>query len=347
MIKAAIVGATGYAGAELVRLLAQHRQVELVALTSHSYSGQSFEQVYPHFRNQMKLVCAGDDLAPIVDQADVVFFALPHGHVAQKVDAEALQKTRIIDLGADFRLDDAAEYEHWYGLAHPNAPLLEQAVYGLPEWYRDEIRAARLIANPGCYPTCSALALAPLLKAGLVQSESIIIDAKSGVTGAGRALALGHHFNECNESIKAYGIATHRHTPEIEQTLRTVSGKPVTLTFTPHLVPMNRGILATIYANLAPGATDSDLRAAYETTYQNEPFVRLLPEGAYPETRWVKGSNFCDIGFRVDTRSNRVIVVASIDNLVKGAAGQAIQNMNLMFGLEETAGLESFPIFPA
>ena len=347
MIKAAIVGATGYAGAELVRLLAQHRQVELVALTSHSYSGQSFEQVYPHFRNQIDRVCLGDDLAPVLDRADVIFFALPHGHVAQKVDAAALQKVRVIDLGADFRLEDAAEYERWYGLAHPNAALLNEAVYGLPEWRRAEIINARLIANPGCYPTCSALALAPLLKAGLIQPEGIIIDAKSGVTGAGRALALGHHFNECNESIKAYGIASHRHTPEIEQTLRTVSGQPVTLTFTPHLVPMNRGILATIYAGLADGVKDSDLRAAYENAYGNEPFVRLLPDGAYPETRWVKGSNFCDIGFRVDARSNRLIVVAAIDNLVKGAAGQAVQNMNLMFELDETAGLEALPLFPA
>lgn len=345
-VKACVVGATGYAGAELVRLLAQHPQVELTAITSHSYVGQPLEQVYPNFAKRIPLICEGEAIEPLVEQADILFFALPHGHVAQKIDADLLTRTRVVDLGADFRLQSADVYEHWYGLAHPKPELLAQAIYGLPEWCRERIKKARLIANPGCYPTCSALAIAPLLQKGWIDPNSIIIDAKSGVTGAGRALALGHHFSECNESIKAYGVASHRHTPEIEQTLGNIANMPVTLNFTPHLVPMNRGILATIYANLTDSVTEQEVRQAYEAAYHAEPFVRLLPPGMLPETRWVKGSNYCDIAFRLDERTRRIIVVAAIDNLVKGAAGQAIQNMNLMLDLEETAGLEAIPLFP-
>lgn len=347
MIKAGVVGATGYAGAELVRLLVQHPQVEVSVLTSHSYAGQPFEQVYPGFSKRLNVICADETVESLFDQVDVLFFALPHGHVARQIDSNTLVNCRVIDLGADFRLGDAQTYESWYGLAHPKPALLEQAVYGLPEWFRDDIQSARLIANPGCYPTCSTLALAPLLKMGCIDPGSIIIDAKSGVSGAGRALALGHHFGECNESIKAYGVTTHRHTPEIEQTLSTLAQAPVTISFTPHLVPMNRGILATVYAGLSQPITADEVRAAYESAYADAPFIRLLPAEALPETRWVKGSNFCDIAFRIDERTQRIIVVAAIDNLVKGAAGQAIQNMNLMFGLAETTGLEAIPLFPA
>lgn len=345
-VKACVVGATGYAGAELVRLLVQHPQVELMAVTSHSYVGQPFEQVYPSFAQRIPFICEDEAIEPFIKQADVLFFALPHGHVAQKIGAATLKQVRVIDLGADFRLKDAAAYKQWYGLPHPRPDLLAEAVYGLPEWYREQIKQARLIANPGCYPTGSTLGLAPLLKQGWIDPGSIIIDAKSGVTGAGRALALGHHFSECNESIKAYGVASHRHTPEIEQTLSRLAHMPVTLNFTPHLVPMNRGILATMYATLTQSVTEQAVRSLFEEAYQAEPFVRLLPPGMLPETRWVKGSNYCDIAFKIDERTGRIIVVSAIDNLVKGAAGQAIQNMNLMMGLAETAGLDAIPLFP-
>lgn len=345
-VKAAILGATGYTGEELVRLLARHPQVELTALTSHSYVGKPYSEVYPHMAGIADHVCEEEGIEALADRADVVFVALPHGHAAQKVNAQLLSRAKVIDLGADYRLKSQATYEEWYGVSHASPGLLPEAVYGLTEWNRDDIRKARLLANPGCYPTCSALSLAPLLKAGLVEPDSIIIDSKSGVTGAGRSLKQDLHYAECAESIKAYGVASHRHTPEIEQSLSGISGQAVSLTFTPHLVPMSRGILITAYARLTQAIGSDLVRAYYEKTYQGEPFIRLCPPDAMPETRWVKGSNFCDIGFRIDERNRRIIVVAAIDNLVKGAAGQAIQNMNLMFGLDETAGLLSPPLFP-
>jgi N-acetyl-gamma-glutamyl-phosphate reductase len=357
--KVAVIGSTGYAGAELVRILAQHPQVELVALTSTSYAGQPFNQAYPAFGQIVETVCEPEDWTALAETVDVIFCALPHGHAAEKIKAEWLADTdenpgpsrsgnlRIIDLGADFRLRSADDYAAWYGLAHPNPALLEKAVYGLTEWNRAAIAEARLIANPGCYPTCSALAVAPLLRHGLIETNSVIIDAKSGISGAGRALGLDRHYGECSESIKAYGLASHRHTPEIEQTLADFAGNPVPVTFTPHLVPMNRGILATVYAHLTPDATEAAIRDAYAVCYADEPFIRLLPPGVYPETRWVKGSNFCDIGVCMDARTRRVIVVAAIDNLVKGAAGQAVQNMNRMLGFDERTGLETIPLFVA
>ena len=350
--KVAIVGATGYAGAELVRLLARHPQVELTALTSTSYVNQALSRAYPAFEDAVEQICEAEDWATLAETADVIFCALPHGHVAEKIKLDWLSKTarplRIIDLGADFRLHRADDYAHWYGLPHPNPALLEAAVYGLTEWNRDAVADARLIANPGCYPTCSVLATLPLLKDALIQPDSLIIDAKSGISGAGRALHLDRHYGECSESMKAYGLATHRHTPEIEQALATFAGiSPFSLTFTPHLVPMNRGILATVYARLEAGVSETTIREAFEACYADEPFVRLLPPGVYPETRWVKGSNFCDINWVVDVRNNRVIVVAAIDNLVKGAAGQAIQNMNCMLELDEQTGLDMIPLFLA
>lgn len=357
IIKVAIIGATGYAGAELVRLLARHPHVELLSLTSTSYVNQLFSQAYPAFDDAFSTdeepVCQAEDWAALAETADVIFCALPHGHAAEKIKLDWLSKNasralRIIDLGADFRLQHADTYAHWYGLPHPNPELLEAAVYGLTEWNRDAIADARLIANPGCYPTCSTLATLPLLKNGLIQPDSLIIDAKSGISGAGRALHLDRHYGECSESMKAYGLANHRHTPEIEQALSAFAGvSPFSITFTPHLVPMNRGILATVYARLESGVTEDAIRDAFESCYAHEPFIRLLPPGVYPETRWVKGSNFCDINWVVDKRSNRVIVVAAIDNLVKGAAGQAIQNMNRMLNLDEREGLDMIPLFLA
>jgi N-acetyl-gamma-glutamyl-phosphate reductase len=345
-VKAAILGATGYTGEELARLLARHPQAALVSLTSHSHVGKAYSDVYPHMRGIVDQICEEEDIEGLAERADVIFIALPHGHAASKVNARLLERVKVIDLGADYRLKEQSAYEHWYGVAHASPELLPKAVYGLPEWHREAVRNARLLANPGCYPTCSSLSLAPLLKAGLIEPDSIIIDAKSGVTGAGRAVKQDLHYVECSESIKAYGLVTHRHTPEIEQSLGSISGQAVSLTFTPHLVPMSRGILVTAYARLTRNVGEAELREVYLDTYRSEPFVRLCPAGAVPETRWVKGSNFCDIGFRVDERNQRVIVVGAIDNLLKGASGQAVQNMNLMFGLEETLGLLDAPMFP-
>lgn len=347
--KVAIIGSTGYAGAELARILAGHPHVALTALTSTSYVDQPFNQAYPAFTRVIGQVCQPEDWASLVETVDVIFCALPHGHAAEKIQPEWLTDNasgpRIIDLGADFRLRNADDYAAWYGLPHPNPALLGKAVYGLTEWNRAAIAEARLIANPGCYPTCSALAIAPLIRHGLIRSDSVIIDAKSGISGAGRALGLDRHYGECSESIKAYGLASHRHTPEIEQTLADLAEMSVPVTFTPHLIPMNRGILATVYAHLTENATEAAIRDAYAACYADEPFIRLLPPGVYPETRWVKGSNFCDIGICVDARTRRIIVVAAIDNLMKGAAGQAVQNMNRMLGLDERTGLDMIPFF--
>lgn len=344
-IRAAVIGATGYTGAELARTLHQHPHVDLIHLTSRSQVHQPYADTYGQFRDLIDLVCEEEDVTQLADTADVLFMALPHGHAAQKTTAALLEKTRVIDLGADFRLQNKDDYDTWYAMTHPQPALLPQAVYGLAEWHRGAIRQARLIANPGCYPTCSLLAALPLLKEKIITPE-IIIDAKSGVTGAGRALNLAVHFTECNESLKAYALGNHRHIPEIEQGLRMFGKATASITFTPHLIPMNRGILATLYAPLAGDFNTQDIQAVFERYYKTEPFIRLLPPGVSPETRWVKGSNFCDIGFHLDSRNRRVILVSAIDNLGKGAAGQAIQNMNLLFGLPETTGLMSVPLFP-
>ncbi len=347
MIQAGVIGATGYAGSELVRLLLQHPNVELKTVTSQRYIGKYFCDVYENYRQMSPLICEEEDIEKMAEQCDVVFLALPHGVAAKKVTKEILQKTVIIDFGADFRLQNVQDYEKWYGLEHEGKDLLKEAVYGLCEINREKIKTARLIANPGCYTTCSILSLIPLLAEGLAENNSLIIDAKSGVSGAGRGTVTESLYCEANESIKAYKVAAHRHTPEIEEQLSYAAKEKITLSFTPHLTPMNRGILATCYATAKAGVTEKNVRDAYEKWFGEEYFIRMTKKGVFPETRWVKGSNFLDIGWMVDQRTNRIIVIGAIDNLVKGAAGQAVQNMNIVFGLAENTGLCQPPMFPA
>ncbi len=346
MIKAAIVGATGYAGAELVRILARHKEVELTGLVSKSYVGERFSSIYGNAFSFFDGECSGEDLSELADRVDVVFTATPQGYLSKILTKEILKKTRVIDLSADYRLADVSVYEHWYHLQHGSPELLEMAVYGLCELHRDEVKSTRLVANPGCYTTCSILATYPLVEKGLIDEKTLIIDAKSGTSGAGRGAKTANLYCEVNENIKAYGVGTHRHTPEIEQELTRAAGTSVMLNFTPHLVPMNRGILVSAYAALQKGVTKEMIREAYEARYGNEFFIRLLPDGVCPETKWVEGSNFTDIGFYVDERTGRIIMMSALDNLVKGAAGQAVQNMNLMFGFEEKEGLDAVPFFP-
>ena len=346
-IRVGIAGATGYAGVELIRLLALHPEVEVAVAGTESYQGQHLAGVYPHLGGRVELV--GQEATPeVLAACDVVFTSLPHGLTMALAPAVLAAGRRLIDLGADFRLRDVSLYQQWYKTEHTAPDLMAEAVYGLPELYREQIRGARLVGNPGCYPTACALAAAPLLKAGIVETAGIIFDAKSGVSGAGRGVNLGVHFSEVNENFKAYNIAgTHRHTPEIEQTLSDLAGEPVVVSFTPHLVPMTRGILATGYFTLKTGRTTEQLVDLFREFYAGEPFVRVRPAGDLPMTKQVWGSNYCDIGLRVDPRTGRVLVISVIDNLVKGAAGQAIQNMNLLFGLPETAGLlNAAPVYP-
>ena len=346
MIKAGIIGATGYAGGELARLLLQREDVQILWYGSRSYVGQKYASVYPNLFQIVEDSCQDDSLKELADRADVVFTATPQGFCASIIEEEILSKVKVIDLSADFRIKDQAVYEKWYKLEHKSPQFLEEAVYGLPEVNREKIREARLIANPGCFPTCSFLAVYPLVKEGLVDPNTLIIDAKSGTSGAGRGAKMDNLYCEVNESIKAYGVGTHRHTPEIEEQLSYAAGKPVTISFTPHLVPMNRGILVTAYASLNGKVTEEEARAAYEKYYRDEYFVRLLEPGAVPQTRWVEGSNFADVNFKIDPRTGRVVMMGAIDNMVKGAAGQAVQNMNLMFGLPEETGLKQIPMFP-
>ncbi len=345
MIKVGIIGATGYAGSELVRLITQHPNAELVTMTSQSYAGQEYKEVYSNY-SHLNYVCEEEHIEEMAEKCDVIFLALPHGVASKKINADILSKTKIIDLGADFRIQDVDVYEKWY-TTHYSKDILPEAVYGLCEINRDKIKGKRIVANPGCYTSCSILSLYPLVKEGMIDLSSIIIDAKSGATGAGRGLSLGNHYCELNESVKAYKVANHRHTPEIEEQLSIAAGQDIVLNFTPHLIPMDRGILATCYATLNKKYTYADIRAAYEKHYGNEHFIRLTKEGVFPETKWVKGSNFVDIGFTVDERTNRVIVIGALDNLFKGAAGQAVQNMNIIMGIEETTGIDYVPIFPA
>ncbi len=344
-IKAAIVGATGYVGEELYRILHTHSNVEVTAVTSVSYAGQKYSDIYRNFGHISQLECKDGDLEKLADEVDVIFLALPHGIASKQINAKILEKCKVIDLGADYRLKDQSVYEKWYATAHESADLLKSAVYGLCEVYRDDIKKAQLVANPGCYTTCSILSLLPLVKEGLIDTSTIVIDAKSGVSGAGRGVNIDTLYCECNESIKAYKIASHRHTPEIEQELSFAAGKDIVLSFTPHLTPMNRGILATCYAKAK--ADYKTIRTVYEKYYGNEFFIRLTKEGVFPETRWVKGTNFVDIGFALDERTGNIVVVGAIDNLIKGAAGQAVQNMNIMFGFDETQALDTAGIFPA
>lgn len=338
MIKGAIIGATGYAGQQLVWFLNNHKYVEIKFLTSHTYADEEFSKIYSNYTGIVDVECINMLKAEErLEEIDVLFIALPHGK-SFDITQKALEKgVKVIDLGADFRLDDMECYKEWYKLEHKCPELLEEAVYGLVEINRNEIKNKKLIANPGCYTTASILALYPLLKKKLIDIDSIIIDAKSGVSGAGRGLNTASLYGECNESIKAYGVAGHRHTPEIEQELSKAAGEKILLNFTPHLVPMNRGILATCYGKLKNNMSQEELYKVYEEFYKNDHFIRVIE--TLPETRNVRGSNFCDIGIRVDKRTNRIIVISAIDNLIKGAAGQAVQNMNLMFGLEEKEGI--------
>ncbi len=348
MIKVGIIGATGYAGNELVRLLLGHKDAEIVWLGSRSYIDQNYSDVY---RNMFKLVdakCMDDNMEQLANEVDVIFTATPQGLCASLVNDEILSKTKIIDLSADFRLKDVNVYEQWYKLEHKAPQYIDEAVYGLCEINRGKVsRDTRIIANPGCYTTTSILTLYPMVKEGIINPDTIIIDAKSGASGAGRGAKVANLFCEVNESMKAYGVGTHRHTPEIEEQLGYACGRDdLKLIFTPHLVPMNRGILVTAYANLAKDVTYEDVKAAYDKYYDKEYFVRVLPKDVCPETRWVEGSNFVDIGFKIEPRTNRLIMMGALDNLVKGAAGQAVQNMNLLFGLPENEGLQLAPMFP-
>lgn len=348
MIKVGIIGATGYAGNELVRLLLGHKDAEIVWLGSRSYIDQNYSDVY---RNMFKLVdakCMDDNMEQLANEVDVIFTATPQGLCASLVNDEILSKTKIIDLSADFRLKDVNVYEQWYKLEHKAPQYIDEAVYGLCEINRDKVsKDTRIIANPGCYTTTSILTLYPMVKEGIINTDTIIIDAKSGTSGAGRGAKVANLFCEVNESMKAYGVGTHRHTPEIEEQLGYACGRDdLKLIFTPHLVPMNRGILVTAYANLAKDVTYEDVKAAYDKYYDKEYFVRVLPKDVCPETRWVEGSNFVDIGFKIEPRTNRLIMMGALDNLVKGAAGQAVQNMNLLFGLPENEGLQLAPMFP-
>ena len=348
MIKVGIIGATGYAGNELVRLLLGHKDAEIVWLGSRSYIDQNYSDVY---RNMFKLVdakCMDDNMEQLANEVDVIFTATPQGLCASLVNDEILSKTKIIDLSADFRLKDVNVYEQWYKLEHKAPQYIDEAVYGLCEINRDKVsKDTRIIANPGCYTTTSILTLYPMVWEGIINPDTIIIDAKSGTSGAGRGAKVANLFCEVNESMKAYGVGTHRHTPEIEEQLGYACGRDdLKLIFTPHLVPMNRGILVTAYANLAKDVTYEDVKAAYDKYYDKEYFVRVLPKDVCPETRWVEGSNFVDIGFKIEPRTNRLIMMGALDNLVKGAAGQAVQNMNLLFGLPENEGLQLAPMFP-
>lgn len=346
MIKVGIIGATGYAGGELVRILMGHKDAEIKWYGSRSYVDQKYADVY---RNMFQIVdakCMDDNMEELADQVDVIFTATPQGLCASLVNEEILSKTKIIDLSADFRLKDVKVYEEWYKIEHKAPQYIDEAVYGLCEINRDLVKSARIVANPGCYTTCSILTAYPLAKEGLIDMSTLIIDAKSGTSGAGRGAKLPNLYCEVNENIKAYGVATHRHTPEIEEQLGYASGEKVVLNFTPHLVPMNRGILATEYATLKKKVTYEEVKAVYDQYYAKEKFVRVLDRDVCPETKWVEGSNYVDIGFKIDPRTNRIIMMGAIDNLVKGAAGQAVQNMNLLFGLPEDEGLELVPMFP-
>ncbi len=351
MIKAGIIGATGYAGAELVRILMNHKEVEIKWYGSRSYVEQPYADIY---RNMFEIVdakCMDDNMEELAEQVDVIFTATPQGFLAGVLNESVLSKTKIVDLSADFRIKDVATYEEWYKIEHKSPQFIEEAVYGLCEVNRDLVKKARLVANPGCYTTCSILTAYPLVKEGLIDADTLIIDAKSGTSGAGRGAKTQNLFCEVNENMKAYGVATHRHTPEIEEQLGYAAGKQIRINFTPHLVPMNRGILATEYATLKKKADGSlptydEVKAVYDKYYAKEKFVRVLPKGVCPETKWVEGSNYVDVNFVIDERTGRIVMMGALDNLVKGAAGQAVQNMNLLFGFEETEGLEMVPMFP-
>ncbi len=346
MIKVGIIGATGYAGAELVRLLLGHREAEIVWYGSRSYVDERYAKIYQNMFQLVDAKCMEDNMEEMASKVDVIFTATPQGLCASLLNEDILKKVKIVDLSADFRIKDVKVYEKWYGIEHKAPQFIEEAVYGLCEVNREAVKKARIVANPGCYPTCSFLSVYPLVKEGLIEPNTLIIDAKSGTSGAGRGAKVDNLFCEVNENIKAYGVAGHRHTPEIEEQLSLAAKKEVVINFTPHLVPMQRGILVTAYASLTREVSYEELKAVYDRYYQDEYFVRVLEKDVCPQTRWVEGSNFVDVNFKIDKRTNRVIMMGAMDNLVKGAAGQAVQNMNLMFGCEEAEGLLMAPLFP-
>lgn len=346
MIKAGIIGSTGYAGQELVRLLLGHKETEIVWYGSRSYIDKKYYEVFGNMFEIVDARCLDDNMDELSEKADVIFTATPQGLCASLVNEEILSKAKIVDLSADFRIKDVATYEKWYGIEHKSPEFIKEAVYGLCEINREKIKGKRLVANPGCYTTCSILSLYPLVKEGMIDPNSIIIDAKSGTSGAGRGAKMNNLFCEVNESIKAYGVTTHRHTPEIEEQLGYACGKEILLNFTPHLVPMNRGILVTAYGNLNGEYSYEEIRTVYDKYYAKERFVRVLDKDVCPETRWVEGSNYVDVNFKIDDRTGRIVVMGALDNLIKGAAGQAVQNMNLIFELPEDMGLQQAPMFP-
>lgn len=346
MVKVGIIGSTGYAGQELVRLLLGHKEAEIVWYGSRSYIDKKYSEVFGNMFEIVDDKCLDDNMDELAEKADVIFTATPQGLCASLVNEEILSKVKIIDLSADFRIKDVSVYEKWYGIEHKSPEYIKEAVYGLCEINREDIKGRRLVANPGCYTTCSILSLYPLVKEGVIDPDTIIVDAKSGTSGAGRGAKINNLFCEVNESIKAYGVTTHRHTPEIEEQLGYACGREIMINFTPHLVPMNRGILVTAYGNLTKAYTYDEIKAIYDKYYADELFVRVLEKDVCPETRWVEGSNYVDVNFKIDERTKRVVVMGALDNLVKGAAGQAVQNMNLIFGLPESMGLMQAPMFP-
>lgn len=351
MVKVGIIGATGYAGNELVRLLMGHKDVEIKWYGSRSYIDKKYAEVYQNMFEIVEDNCLDDNMEELASKVDVIFTATPQGFLAGVLTEEILSRVKIIDLSADFRIKDVRTYEKWYKIEHKSPQFIEEAVYGLCELNRDKIKGARLIANPGCYTTCSILTAYPLVKEGLIDPDTLIIDAKSGTSGAGRGAKLPNLFCEVNENMKAYGVTNHRHTPEIEEQLGYAAGKEIVVNFTPHLVPMNRGILATEYATLNKKAdgtlpTYEEVKAVYDKYYKNEKFVRVLEKDICPETKWVEGSNYVDVNFKIDERTGRIVMMGALDNLVKGAAGQAVQNMNLLFGFDEAEGLNLVPMFP-
>lgn len=329
-----------------MRILLGHKDVEIKWYGSRSYIDKKYASIYQNFFQLVDATCMDDNMEALADQVDVIFTATPQGLCASLVNEEILSKVKIIDLSADFRIKDVKVYEEWYKLEHKSPQFIEEAVYGLCEINREDVKKARLVANPGCYTTCSILTCYPLVKEGIIDPNTIIVDAKSGTSGAGRGAKVDNLFCEVNENMKAYGVATHRHTPEIEEQLGYACGEKITINFTPHLVPMNRGILATAYASLKKDVTYEEVKAIYDKYYADEKFVRVLEKDVCPQTKWVEGSNYVDVNFKIDPRTNRIIMMGAIDNLVKGAAGQAVQNMNLMFGLKESEGLELVPMFP-
>ena len=345
-MKVGIIGATGYAGGELVRLLMGHPQAEIVWYGSRSYIDKKYYEVFQNMFQIVDSKCLDDNMEELAAQADVIFTATPQGFCASIINEEILSKVKVVDLSADFRIKDVKVYEEWYKITHKSPQFIDEAVYGLCDINREDVKKARLVANPGCYPTCSTLSIYPMVKEGLIHPNTIIIDAKSGTSGAGRGAKVDNLYCEVNENMKAYGVSTHRHTPEIEEQLGYAAGEKVVLNFTPHLAPMNRGILVTAYASLTRKVTYEEVKAVYDQYYGEEKFVRVLDEDVCPQTKWVEGSNYVDVNFKLDFRTNRIIMMGAMDNLVKGAAGQAVQNMNLMFGCEEAEGLLMAPLFP-